>query len=103
MGEMMALEGFPFAFDVVQFGGVFGQPLGPKPVLPRGERVTRGLAGMDRPVVDNDGDGFARGFRARLVDLGAVEAVEPFEQRDDIGTALGSGGLAPRLAQARAR
>jgi hypothetical protein len=26
VGEVMALEGFPFVFDVIQFRGIFGQP-----------------------------------------------------------------------------
>jgi hypothetical protein len=57
VGEVMALEGFPFVFDVIQFRGIFGQPFRLEPMLTRGERITRGFACMDRAVVEHDGDG----------------------------------------------
>jgi hypothetical protein len=50
VGEVMALEGFPFVFDVIQFRGIFGQPFRLEPMLTRGECITRGFACMDRAV-----------------------------------------------------
>lgn len=50
MREMMCLEVMPDAFDVVQFGRIFGQPLDSEPVGAGGQRRQRELAGMDRPI-----------------------------------------------------
>ena len=80
---MMCLERFPLAFDIVEFGGVFRHPFGREPVLAFGQRGARRFTGMDRPIVQNDDDGFAGRSR-----LGAMKAIEPFEQRDEIGAAL---------------
>ena len=51
MREMMRFEVMPDAFDVVQFGRIFGQPLDDEPVGAGGQRCQRELAGMDRPIV----------------------------------------------------
>ena len=59
-GEMMGLKVFPIAFDVVEFGRIFRQPSGREPVLALDQRGARCFAGMDGPIVQNDGDGFAR-------------------------------------------
>jgi len=93
MGEMMGLEGFPIAFDVVEFGRIFRHPFGREPVLALDQRGARCFAGMDGPIVQNDGDGFARHSR-----LGAMDAIEPFEQGDEIGAVLGLRGHDSELA-----
>jgi len=49
VGELMLLEVAPAAFDVVQLGRVFRQPLGGDPST-LGQRLRRQLAGMDRPL-----------------------------------------------------
>jgi hypothetical protein len=64
----------------------------------RFERIARGFAWMDLAVVAHDGDGFSLHPRRHVVDLAAMDAVEPFEQGDDIKTALGSGGLDDEFA-----
>ncbi len=51
MREMMRLEVMPDALDVVQFGGIFGQPLDGEPMRAGGQRGAREFAGMDRPIV----------------------------------------------------
>ena len=51
MGEMMRLEVAPDGLDVVQFRGVFGQPLDGEPMRAGGERCERELAGVDRAIV----------------------------------------------------
>ena len=51
MRKMMRLEVMPDAFDVIQFGRIFGQPLDDEPVGSGGQRCPRQLAGMDRPIV----------------------------------------------------
>jgi hypothetical protein len=51
MGEMVRLEVAPDRLDVVQFRGVFGQPLDGEPMCAGGECRERALAGVDRAVV----------------------------------------------------
>jgi hypothetical protein len=66
-----------------------------------GESLARGFAGRDRPVCArafNSGDRRARGFWVGIVDLGAMDAVAPFEPGDDIGAAPGFRGLDDALA-----
>lgn len=81
---MTGLDGFPIAFDVIEFGRIFGQPFGREPVLARRQRGARCLAGMDGTVVQCDDDGFARRSW-----LGAMDLIEPFEHGDEIGAAFG--------------
>ena len=84
MSEMVGLERFPLAFDVVKFGSIFGQPFWGEPVLAFGQRGERRLAGVDGPIIQNDDGGFTHGSRFR-----AMDAIEPFEQGDEIGAAFG--------------
>ncbi|MGY3614112.1 hypothetical protein ACVJGD_000308 [Bradyrhizobium sp. USDA 10063] len=51
------------------------------------------LADVDRPVVEHDDDGFRRQTRPR-----AIQAVERFQERDEIGATLGSAGVHNELA-----
>src|ERR671916_659189 len=74
VGEVVALQVAPRALDVVQLGGVPGQPLDPEP-RPRGEGFRAGLAGVDRPVVEHQ---YHR--PARLIRLRRVVPVEPAEE-----------------------
>ena len=57
MGEMVGFEGFPFALDVVEFRGVFGQPFRREPVADarRGRRAS--LCWCARAVVEDDATG----------------------------------------------
>ena len=93
MGEALTLEVFPTALDVVEFGGVFGEPFRRKPVAAVDEGGQRRLAGVNWPVVEDDPDGLA-GFSR----LGAVKPVEPFEKRYDVGASFGSRGLDDEFA-----
>src|SRR5919112_5971017 len=52
IGELMLLEVAPASLDVVQFGGVFGQPFEGEPGA-LGEGAGCQLAAVDRPVVEN--------------------------------------------------
>ena len=52
--KMVCLEIVPDAFDIVQFGRIFRHPFDSEPMRPGGERGTRHLAGMDRPVVPEE-------------------------------------------------
>ena len=81
VGELMLLEVAPASFDVVQFGGVFGQPFEGEPGA-LGERLCGQLAGVDRPVVENRHEGPGT-FG------GAVSGAELIEQFDKVGGALG--------------
>src|SRR3954470_9500023 len=50
VSEMMPLEVAPDPFNVVQFRGVFRQPLDREPVSPRGPRRAGRLTGVDGAV-----------------------------------------------------
>ena len=93
VGEVMGFEVMPDDFDVIEFGGIFRQPLDGEPVGARRERRHRRLADMDRAVVENDDDGLDR-----HADLGAAQKIEGVQQRDEIGAALGAGGGDDELA-----
>src|SRR3954447_19295056 len=56
IGQIMLLEVAPASFDVVQFGGVFRQPLDGEPGT-LGKRAGCQPAGVDRPVVENRDQG----------------------------------------------
>src|SRR5438270_13393798 len=81
VGELMLLEVAPASFDVVQFGGVFGQPVEGEPGA-LGERLCGQLAGVDRPVVEHRDQG-PSSFG------GAVGGAKLVEQGNEVGGALG--------------
>src|SRR3954469_9280633 len=85
VGKLMLLEVAPASFDVVQFGGVFGQPFEGEPGA-LGERLCGQLAGVDRPVVENRDQG-PGSFG------GAVGGAELVEQGDKVGGTLGGAGM----------
>jgi hypothetical protein len=93
MGEMMRLEVAPDGLDVVQFRGVFGQPLDGDPMCAGGECRERELAGVDRAVVLDQHD-----RREGLSGPGAIEQVELLEMSDEIAAALGRAGVDDEFA-----
>ena len=74
MSEEVAFEVAPGAFDVVQFGSLFRQPLDGQPGALR-ESSAAELAGVDGTVVEHHDDRLCRVSWAW-----AVERVEPLEQ-----------------------
>ena len=56
VGEMMGLEVTPDYLDVVEFGGIFRQPLDGQPMGALGEGRQRCLADVDRAVVEHHDD-----------------------------------------------
>jgi hypothetical protein len=86
IGEMMSFEVTPTAFDVVEFRGIFWQPLDSQP-WPLGERFCREFAGVDRAVIEHHHDRFPGHAGAR-----SALPVQFFQQADEVGTALGSAG-----------
>src|SRR5271165_1275700 len=93
-GEVMRLEVVPDDFDIVEFWGVFGQPLDGEPVRASGKRCERALADVVRPVVLDEHDrlGGPAGF-------GAVEIVELLEMGHEVDAALGGAGMDGELAR----
>ena len=93
VGEMMGFQVAPDSFDVVEFGRVFGQPFDIQPMVARRERGPCRLAGVDRPVVENDDGGFG-------VCSGpwAITDIERFQMRDEIGAALSARSRDDQLA-----
>ncbi len=65
MSEVMRLEVVPDHFDVVEFGGIFWQPLDSEPMCARGQCREREFASVDWPVVLDQHDRLDRpaGFR----------------------------------------
>ena len=52
VGELMLLEVAPASFDVIQLGGVFGQPLDSEPgTLRPGISDRQGARGLSRPLL----------------------------------------------------
>ena len=90
VGEEVLLEIAPGVFDSVQFRGVLRQPFDrqPRSDLQGGPRC---LAAMDGTVVDDEND-----WSCRLARLRGIAVVEPPEQRDKVGAALGSAGRVGR-------
>ena len=88
VGQMMGFEIAPDGFDVVEFGRVFGQPFDGEPMGAFGQRGVRGLADMDRPVVEHENDRLNG-----LAGLRAIEMVEPLADGDEIAAALGARGV----------
>ena len=75
-GLMRGITGFEVArygFDVVEFGRISGQPLDARPMGAGGQRGPGRLAGMDRAVVEPDGDG-----PLALAGLGTIVMIEVF-------------------------
>src|SRR3954454_4541102 len=85
VGELMLFEVAPASFDVIQLGGVFGQPLDGEPGA-LGKRAGCQLAGVDRPVIENRDQG-PGAFG------GAVGGTELIEQGDEVGRTLGGAGV----------
>src|SRR3954469_18957409 len=93
MGEMPSLEVAPDDFDIIEFGGVFGQPLDGEPMGSFGECGACRLADMDRAVVEHDDD--------RLggpAGPGAVKTVELLQMGDEVAAALAPRGGDDELA-----
>src|SRR3954467_5060115 len=92
LGQIMLLEVAPASFDIVQFGGVFRQPLEGEP---RALDKCAGcqLAGVDWPVVENRDQG-PGAFG------GAVGGAELVEQGNEVGRALGGAGVHEQAAVA---
>ena len=67
VGEVMGLEIAPDRLDVVEFGGVFRQPLDGEPVCAGGQGGERALAGVDRTIVLDQHDrlGLSPGLRSK--------------------------------------
>lgn len=86
VGHVVAFEVAPSALDVVEFGGVFRQPLDGQP-WPGRERGRRGLAGVDGAVVENEDDLSCRSVGTRCMGL-----IEFFEESDKVTAALGAAG-----------
>jgi len=80
VGEVVLLEVPLAAFDVVEFGGVFGQPLDGQS-WPFSQGFVRDLGGVDRAVVEDDDQ--RPGSRG-----GSVDIADAVEQRDEVGGAL---------------
>ena len=59
MGEVMRLEVAPDHFDVIEFGGVFGQPLDCEPVRAGGQGRARDIAAVDGPLSSTSTTGLA--------------------------------------------
>jgi len=56
VGEVMGFEIAPDGLDVVELGGLLGQPFDGEPMGAGGKRGGGGLAHVDRPVVEHDDD-----------------------------------------------
>ena len=90
----MGLEIAPDRLDVVEFGGVFRQPLDGEPVCAGGQGGERAFAGVDRTIVLNQHDrlGLSPGLRSK-------ETVELLQMGDEIAAALGRAGMDDELAR----
>ena len=95
--EALAFERLPASFDVVELWSIFWQPLRHEPVAALIQCGAGGFAGVHGAVVENDADGFALYFGLRA-GLRAVEAVEPFDERDHVAGSFAAGCLDNELA-----
>ena len=93
VGQMMGFEIVPDHFDVVEFGRVLGQPFDVELMGTGHEDRGCRLAYVDQPVVEDDDDGFRRKTRPR-----AIQAIELFQERIEVGAALGSACVHNELA-----
>ena len=92
MSEEVAFEVAPGAFDIVQFGSIFGQPFDGQPrALCEGSPAE--LAGVDGTIVEHHDDRPCRVSRART-----VKRVEPLEQGNEVGAPLGRAAMHDQLA-----
>src|SRR5580765_7311917 len=91
MREEVAFQIAPGALDVVEFRSVFRQPFDGQPIA-RCKRGPRGLAGMDRAIVENKDDGLVRSARAR-----AIDRVEAAEEGDEVAADFGGAGIDDQL------
>ena len=98
VGEAMGFEVAPNRFDVVEFGRIFGQSLDGEPMRAGGERRCRGIAGMDRAVIEHDHDRLAG-----RAGLGATEEIVSFQERDEVIAALGQHPARPAGPPAHSR
>src|SRR6202795_1486644 len=92
MREEVTFQIAPGSLDVVEFGSVFRQPFDGQPIA-RGKCGPRGLAGMDRAVVEHEDDGFVGPAGAWPVDR-----VEAAEEGDEVAAELGGAGAGDQLA-----
>ena len=83
MCEVVRLEIVPDDLDVIEFGGVFGQPLNGEPVCPGSERCARELTDMDRSIALYQHDRLDPPARH-----GAVELIELLEMRRQVTATL---------------
>src|SRR3990172_189341 len=83
VGQMMGFKVVPDHLDVVELGRILGQPLDDEPMSAGGEGRERRPAEVDRSIVEDDDDGLGA-----PAEFWAVEAVEPLEERDEIGASL---------------
>ena len=88
VGKVMGLEIAPYRLDVVEFGGVFWQPLYGQPMCPGGQSGKRALAGMDRSIVLDEHDRLGRTPWLR-----AEEMIDLLEMGDEVAAALGRAGV----------
>ena len=91
MREEVAFQVAPGSLDVIQFRGIFWEPLDGQP-RPHGEGSLGGLAGMDRTVVEDEDDGF-------VLAAGAwpVNRVEASQKGDEVAAALGGASADDQL------
>jgi hypothetical protein len=54
-GEVVGFQVSPDGFDVVEFGGVFGQPLNVQPMEAGGQGRARELSGVNGAVIEDQG------------------------------------------------
>src|SRR5712691_40594 len=91
MREEVAFQIAPGSLDVVEFRGVFRQPFDGQPIARR-KRGARGLADMDRAMVENKDNGLVWPAWAW-----AIDRVEAAEEGDKVAAALGGAGIDDQL------
>ena len=92
VGQVVALQVAPGTLDVVQLRRVLREPLDREPG-PRGQRLPARLARVDRAVVERQHHRPILAARRR-----AVVPIEPRQQGDEVGGALGGAGEDDQLA-----
>ena len=94
MRQVMRLEVVPDHLDVIEFWGIFGQPLDREPVCAGGKRGRRELAGVDRAVILDEYH-WLGGFAGP----GTIKPIELLEMGDEVATTLGRAGVDDKLAR----